>query len=113
MMYLVVFLSALVIDVIPLISPPAWTAMVFLMVKFDLNPWIVIAAGVAGSSLGRYIFSLYVTKLSDKLLKPRKREELEFVGNDLGQNLWAALTFVFVYALTPLSTTAMFTAAAM
>ncbi len=51
MMYLVVFLSALVIDIIPIISPPAWMAMVFLMVRFNLNPWIVIVAGVAGSTI--------------------------------------------------------------
>ena len=113
MMYLAVFLSALVIDLIPIISPPAWTAMVFLMVKFDLNPWIVIVTGVAGSTIGRYIFSLYVTKLSDHFIKRRKREELEFLGKKLGQKLWPAWIFVFLYALTPMSTTPLFTAAGM
>jgi len=87
--------------------------MVFLMVKFDLNPWIVTVVGVAGSTIGRHIFSLYVTKLSDKFIKRRKREELEFWGSKLGQNLWPAWIFVFLYALTPMSTTALFTAAAM
>jgi membrane protein DedA with SNARE-associated domain len=113
MMYLAVFLSPLVIDLIPIISPPAWMAMVFLMVKFDLNPWIVIVVGVAGSTIGRYIFSLYVTKLSDKLIKRRKREELEFLGKKLGQKLWPAWIFVFLYALTPMSTTPLFMAAGM
>jgi membrane protein YqaA with SNARE-associated domain len=87
--------------------------MVFLMVKFDLNPWIVVLVGVAGSTVGRYLFSLYVTKLSDKFIKARKREELEWLGEKLGGKLWPAWTFVFVYALTPLSTSALFTAAAM
>ena len=113
MMYLAVFVSALVIDLIPIIAPPAWTAMVFFMVKFDLNPWIVTVVGVAGSTIGRYLFSLYVTKLSDKFIKRRKQEELEFLGNKLGQKLWPAWIFVFLYALTPMSTTALFTAAAM
>jgi len=112
-MYLAVFLSALAVDLIPIVAPPAWTAMLFLMVKFDLNPWIVTVVGVAGSTIGRHIFSLYVTKLSDKFIKRRKREELEFLGSKLGQNLWPAWIFVFLYALTPMSTTALFTAAAM
>src|SRR5687768_9599052 len=113
MIYLALFLSAVAIDSVPLITPPGWTAMVFLMLKYDLNPWIVIPVGVAGSTIGRQLFSLYVTKLSDRFIKRRKREELEFVGSKLGQKLWPAWLFVFLYALTPMSTTALFTAAGM
>ena len=113
MIYLALFLAAVAIDSIPLITPPGWTAMVFFMLKYDLNPWIVIPVGVAGSTIGRHFFSLYVTKLSDRFIKRRKREELEFVGSKLGQKLWPAWLFVFLYALTPMSTTALFTAAAM
>jgi membrane protein DedA with SNARE-associated domain len=113
MMYLAVFVSAVLIDLFPLITPPAWTAMVFLMVNYDLNPWIVTVVGVAGSTIGRYFFSLYVTKLSEKFIRRRKREEMEFLGSKLGQKLWPAWLFVFLYALTPMSTTALFTAAGM
>jgi membrane protein DedA with SNARE-associated domain len=113
MMYLVVFLSALAVDLIPIMAPPAWTVMVLLLVKFHLNPWGVLLAGVPGSTLGRYIFSLYVVKVSDKLIKRHKREELEFLGKKLDQKLWLTWSFVFIYTLTPLSTTALFTAAGM
>jgi membrane protein DedA with SNARE-associated domain len=109
--YLGVFLGALGVDLIPIFAPPAWTVMVFLLVKFDLNPWIVLVVGVLGSTIGRYIFSLYIPKVSSKLIKRSKHEDLEFVGEKLEGKLWTALTFVFIYALTPLSTTALFTAA--
>lgn len=109
--YLGVFLGALGVDLIPIFAPPAWTVMVFLLLKFDLNPWIVLVIGVLGSTLGRYIFSLYIPKVSNKLIKPSKQEDLKFVGDKLEGKLWAAWTFVFLYALTPLSTTALFTAA--
>ena len=112
-MYPVVFLAALGVDLIPVFAPPAWTLMVFFLVKFDLNPWMVLFAGVTGSALGRYIFSLYIPKVSGKLIKRRKDQELEFVGKKLGQSRWKTWTFVFVYTLTPLSTTALFTAAGM
>src|SRR5258705_6479514 len=103
MMYLAVFLAALAVDLIPIMAPPAWTVMVFLLVKFDLNPWLVLLAGVPGSTLGRYIYSLYVVKFSDKFLKRQKQEEMEYLGKKLGQKLWPAWIFVFLYTLTPLS----------
>ena len=111
--YPIVFLAALGVDLIPVFAPPAWTLMVLLLVKFNLNPWMVLVAGVTGSALGRYLFSLYIPKVSAKLITRRKDQELEFVGKKLGQTRWKSWTFVFLYTLTPLSTTALFTAAGM
>jgi membrane protein YqaA with SNARE-associated domain len=111
-MYLAVLLCAFAVDLIPVIAPPAWTLMVFFLVKFHLNPWVVLVAGVSGSTLGKYIFSLYVPQITDKIIRRHKREELEFMGKKLGQKLWQSWLFVFIYSLTPLSTTALFTAAA-
>src|ERR1039457_1743625 len=82
-MYLAVFLCAFAVDLIPVIAPPAWTLMVFFLVKFHLNPWVVLVAGVSGSTLGKYIFSLYVPKITNQLIKRHKREELEFMGKKL------------------------------
>ena len=113
MWYLVVFLSSLVVDLIPVFAPPAWMLMVFFLVKFHLNPWAVVVCGVVGSTIGRYIFSLYVPKIADKLIKRHKAEELELMGKKLSQNLWPSWLFVFIYTLTPLSTSALFTAAAL
>ena len=110
-MYLVVFASALAVDLIPIIGPPAWTVMVLLLIKFDLNPWGVLVAGVPGSALGRYLLSLYIPKISNKFIKRRKNKDLEFVGKKLGQRTWRSWLFVFIYTLTPLSSTALFTAA--
>jgi membrane protein YqaA with SNARE-associated domain len=111
--YLGVFLAALAVDLVPFVSPPAWTVMLWLLVKFDLDPWIVVFAGVPGSALGRYIFGLYVVKISDRIIKRQKHEELRFLGKKLGRALWPSWLFVFLYTLSPLSTTALFTAAGM
>ncbi len=111
MIYLGVFLASLGIDLIPIFSPPVWTMMVFMLVKFDLNPWLVLAVGVPGSVLGRYGLSLYSRKFFSKVLKPEKSEEMEFVGKKLNGSLWRAWPFVLLYSLLPLSTTALFSAA--
>ena len=52
------------VDLIPIVAPPAWTLMAFLLVKYHLNPWLVLAVGVPGSALGRYLFSLYILTFS-------------------------------------------------
>jgi hypothetical protein len=111
--YVVVFLGSLAVDLVPVVAPPAWTVMAFLLVKYHLNLWLVLAAGVPGSALGRYLFSLYITKFSDKVMAPWKKQELRYFGAKLDRRLWQTWLFVFLYTLSPLSTSALFTAAAM
>jgi membrane protein YqaA with SNARE-associated domain len=109
--YLMMFLAALATDLIPIVGPPVWTVMIFMLVKFDLNPWWVLAVGVPGSVLGRYSLSLYAPWFFAKVIKQTKRDELKFAGEKLGGSLWRSWLFVLLYALTPLSTTALFSAA--
>lgn len=113
MWYLVVFLAAFAVDLIPVIGPPAWTVMMILQSKFDLNIWAVLAIGVTGSALGRLVLSLYIPKISGRLLKRQKKEDLEFLGKKLGQKLWKSWIFIFLYTLLPVPTTPLFTAAGM
>lgn len=108
--YLAVFLCALASDTVPVIGPPGWMIMVIFWTQFDLNPWLVLACGVPGTVLGRYLFSLYVPRLSARFLKRRKTDEIAFLGRKLDRNLGRSWLFVFLYALTPLSTTALFMA---
>jgi hypothetical protein len=112
LIYLLVFLGSLAVDLIPVVAPPAWTLMTFLLVKYQLNLWLVLAVGVPGSALGRFLFSLYIRKFSDTVIARRKKEELQYVGKKLDRRLWQTWLFVVLYTLSPLSTTALFTAAA-
>lgn len=112
-MYIVVFLAAVAVDTIPIFAPPAWIVLVFLVIKFRLNPWVVITLGVLGSTIGRYILTLYIPKVSSALVSRREDVNLRYLGERLGRAAWSARVFVFLYTLTPLSTTALFTAAGM
>jgi membrane protein YqaA with SNARE-associated domain len=111
MVYLWAFLIGLGFDLVPIIGPPVWTGLVLLVVKFDANPWLVLAAGVPGSVLGRWLLSLYTPWLSEKIIKRKKNDEMAFVGHKLKQRLWQCWTFVLVYSLSPLPTTPLFSAA--
>jgi membrane protein DedA with SNARE-associated domain len=107
------FLIGLIVDVIPVFAPPAWSVLVILIINFDANPWIVVIFGVLGSTLGRFILSKYIPRVSNKLLNKKEDKNLEYIGEKLNQTYWKTTLFVFLYTLTPLSTTALFTAAGM
>ncbi len=111
MYYLLVFIAAFVVDIIPFFGPPAWTAMVFLQVRYELNIWGVLAVGVVGSTLGRYVLSLYIPWLSAKMITMSKNKDLQFIGEKLAGNGWKVQLFVLLYTLMPLPSTPLFTVA--
>ena len=111
--YLLVFFAALAVDTIPIFAPPAWILLVVLLVKFKLNPWLTVAIGVTGSTIGRYILTRYIPKISSRLVNREEDANLRYIGNKIGTAKWSSALFVFLYTLTPLSTTALFTAVAM
>ena len=111
--YLLVFFAALAVDTIPVFAPPAWILLVVLLVKFKLNPWLTVAIGVTGSTIGRYLLTRYIPKVSASIVNRREDANLRYIGSKIGKAKWSSAAFVFLYTLTPLSTTALFTAVAM
>lgn len=106
-----VFLGALFVDLIPFFGPPAWTIIVFLQVRYNLDIWPTLVIGVTGSAIGRYIYSLYIPLLSDRFLKKQKTEDLKFIGNKLNGKNWKVQLFVVLYTALPIPSTPLFTAA--
>ena len=106
--YLLVFLGALLFDIVPFPFPPAFTVMTFLQIIYDLDIWWVITIGVAGSVLGRYILLLYAPLIADKFLKSSKNEDIQFLGDKMKDNKWKGQLFVLAYSLLPLPTTPLF-----
>ena len=111
--YVLVFISSLLVDLIPFIGPPAWSVMVFFQIKFNLNIWLVLIVGVVGSALGRYLMTLYIPKLTSKVINEKKDAELKFLGEKLNGEKWKIPLIVFIYTLIPMPTTPLFTAIAM
>ena len=111
LIYLLVFITALLVDVVPFIGPPAWTVMVFFQVKYGLSIWFVLVVGVLGSAVGRYLYSCYIHRFSNYLIKPEKNNDLYFIGGKLANSGWKVQLFVLLYTLMPLPSTPLFTAA--
>jgi len=113
MLYLGAFAAALLVDTVPVFAPPAWTILAFIIVRWKPNPWAIIAAGAIGSLIGRYLLTLYMPRFATRIFRRRENDNLSFLGKKLGGRFWRANTFVMLYAISPLSTTALFTAAGM
>ena len=111
--YLLVFLGSMLVDIVPFPFPPAFTVMIFLQLKFHLQIWLVILVGVAGSICGRYILTLYIPKLSGKIFKPAKTEDVKYLGDKLKTKGWKSQLSILIYSLMPLPTTPLFVAAGM
>ena len=109
--YLLVFIGALLFDIVPFPFLPAFTIMLFLQIVFHLDVWWVIAIGLIGSVLGRYILILYIPHLSNKYLNVSKNRDIEFIGATLNQNKWKGQMVILAYSLLPLPTTPLFLAA--
>jgi membrane protein YqaA with SNARE-associated domain len=110
--YALVYLSSVLVDCIPVFAPPAWMLMILIMLKFDLNPWIVALVGTAGTVSGRLIFVTYVIPwLGSKTIGSAKEEDLKYLGKKLSNKSVLTFFFILLYSILPLSTTALFTAA--
>ena len=111
--YLLVFICSVLVDVVPLPLPPAFTVMIFFQIAYDLDIWVTICIGVLGSILGRYILTLYISSLSGRIFKPEKNEDVQFLGSKLKQKGWKAPLAILIYSLLPLPTTPLFIASGM
>lgn len=106
--YILVFLGALLFDIVPFPFPPAFTIMMYFQIVFGLNVWAVIVIGVAGSVLGRYILLLYSPLLATKYLKKSKHNDIQFLGAKMQENKWKGQAVILAYSLLPLPTTPLF-----
>lgn len=111
--YLLVFLGAMAVDIVPFPLPPAFVVMILLQIVYDLNIWAVIVIGVFGSIVGRYILTLYIPKIAGEIFKPAKNEDVQYLGKKLKEKGWKSQLGILIYSLLPLPTTPLFIAGGM
>jgi len=108
-----VFLGAMLVDIVPLPLPPAFTVMILFQILYDLNIWAVIIIGVAGSIVGRFILSLYISSISNRIFNASKNEDVQFLGKKIKEKGWKGQALILLYSLMPLPTTPLFIAGGM
>ena len=111
--YALVLVGAFLVDVVPIPFPPAFSIMIPLQILYDLNVWGVIVIGVIGSIAGRYVLTLYIPLLADKIFKPEKNKEVRYLGELMKKKQWKSQLIIVLYSLLPLPTTPLFLAGGM
>jgi membrane protein YqaA with SNARE-associated domain len=111
--YAIVFICSVAVDIVPFPLPPAVSIMIFFIVVYNLNIWVVLALGMVGSLLGRYILTLYLPHMTEKLFRKEKIEDVHYIGSKLKRKGWRGHALIFLYALMPLPTTPLFIGAGM
>lgn len=110
--YVAVFLGCVLVDLIPVMGPPAWIVMALMQVELTLDIRWVLLCGVTGSTLGRMLLARWlVPMLSTRYLDRAKNDDMQFLGKQLDRGGARSWLFVFLYTLTPIPTSPLFTAA--
>lgn len=113
MTYLIFAAAIVAVNLLPAFAPPTWTLIVFFLNYYHLNIFLVILIAVFSAALGRFFLYTYIQKFSHIVFNDWEKENLEYLGKRLGSNLKTNFVFIFIYSITPLSTTALFVASAM
>ena len=110
MVYLIFFLTVIFVNLLPAFAPPTWTMIVFFLNYFHLNIYLVILIAVIAATIGRYILFTYSEWLAGKVFNKWGQDNLKFLGESIGKTPRVNFTFILIYSMTPLSTTALFVA---
>ena len=94
--YVLVFICAMAVDIVPLPLPPAFTIMILLQLVFKLALWPVIFIGVGGSIVGRYVLTLYIPLISERIFNPAKNADVRYLGTQLKKKGWKSQVGIIV-----------------
>ena len=92
--YVLVCVVSILVDITPLPLPPAFTVMILLQIVFNLAIWPVIIFGVVGSIIDRYILTLYIPSVADRILQKDKNDDVRFLGEKMKTRGWRGQFFI-------------------
>lgn len=101
--YLLVFLGALIFDLIPL--PSVFTIIIFFQIIIGLDLWLEVLIEAIGSALGINTRFLYATFIEKEFLVSSDDQNIEFISEKIKKNNWIDQWVLFTYSLVPLPTT--------
>ncbi len=92
--YVLVYVISILMDITPLPLPSAFTVMILLQIVFNLAIWPVIIFGVVGSIIDRYILTLYIPSVADRILQKDKNDDVRFLGEKMKTRGWRGQLFI-------------------
>ena len=110
--FLIAMVVVFLINLSPGFMPSTWLVLAFFYIQFGLPLVPLAICGALVSGLGRFCLAKGSSWFTDHFM-PKKKDDLQSLGEYLERKHGLVAGFVFVYSLLPLPTTNLFLAAGM
>ena len=98
--YLIVFLTVIVVNVVPFLMPPTWLVLAFFYNNFIFDAGLLALTGAVASTSGRAMLSYLGTYFRRFAGRERKRD-MELVGRIARQHPIKSFLFTLLFSLSP------------
>lgn len=108
--YVVAGLVIFGLNLLPAFAPPTWSILAFFVLTYDLHPVVLIAIGIIGATLGRYLLAL-AFRAARPHLPQGWVANMENAGSYITHSRGHAWAMFLLFFLSPLSSAQLFEAA--
>ncbi len=108
--YLAIIAVIFLLNILPAFAPPTWAALVFFIVNYEVNPYILVPIAVVSATSGRAFLAWYFRKFAH-LVPSRFSRNMSAAGQYLERDASRRRTVFAIFAISPISTAQLFEAA--
>jgi hypothetical protein len=99
------------LNLLPAFAPPTWAVLVFLFLRWHLNPIALVALGAGAAAAGRLGLAAATRAVGSRRLGPQSRENLTAVATFFTAHRGRAVLGLALFAVSPLPSNQLFEAA--
>ena len=108
--YLYLVALILFINSLPAFAPPTWAILIFFMINFDLNPFLLVLLGVLSATIGRAFLAWYCRKFAH-LVPTKFAKNMDYAGKYIEGGNARKYTLIGLFLISPISSAQLFEAA--
>lgn len=111
LVFLLIFVVVFALNVMPAFSPPTWTVVSFVAVRFGSNVVVLAILAAVAATLGRLVLAKLSTVIvRQKFLREETRKNIDVVKERLETNTRLTFGLFLFYAFSPLPSNNLFIA---
>lgn len=109
--YPAAMLIIVALNLLPAFAPPTWAVLVFLLLRWELNPVALVALGAGAAALGRLGLAAATRAVGSRRLGPQSRANLTAAATYFTAHRGRAVLGLALFAVSPLPSNQLFEAA--
>ena len=98
--YLTVFVTVVVINVVPFLMPPTWLVLGFFYKNFTFDPLTLALVGAVASTTGRFMLT-YIGSFSRRFMGKQRKKDMDFIGRAAAVHPVKSFFVTLLMALSP------------